>query len=413
MSLADAPAVLILAGLTAYTVFAGADFGAGFWQLLGGESPRAEDARDHARRSMGPVWEANHVWLIFVLVVCWTAYPTAFASIASTLCVPLFLAAVGIILRGTAYALRTDVTAPGRATRPLELTFSLSSILTPFALGAVVGAIASGRVPVGNARGDLATSWLNPTSALIGSLGVAVSAYLAAVYLAGDARRLRRPALAAAYRKRALATGVVAGAIALGGLPVLRFDARPIWDGLTTGAGVGALLASAATGVATLALVARGRYEPARVSAALAVAAIVVGWALAQRPRLLTGLTIEQAAAPRSTLIAILVGAAIAAVLILPSLALLFGLFLRGTFDPAPHPMNRAADRSLRAETPRLDRLAATAVGCLIAGIALGVFADSWLLAVGILALFGFVLSGFVAIALGLAEAPGNVNVDR
>src|SRR6476469_9836220 len=154
------PLILILIGLIAYAVLAGADFGAGIWVLL---APRRGGAlRAHARHAMGPVWETNHVWLIFVLVICWTAYPTAFASIASTLCIPLFIAGIGIIFRGTAYALRSG-TATSREQREVEIAFAISSILTPFALGAVVGGIASGRVPVGNAAGDLWTSWLNWT----------------------------------------------------------------------------------------------------------------------------------------------------------------------------------------------------------------------------------------------------------
>src|SRR5262249_45824506 len=181
--LADIPVVLILVGLAAYTVLAGADFGAGFWMLLpGGGGASATATSDHARHAMGPVWEANHVWMIFVLVVCWTAYPIAFASITSTLSVPLFIAAVGIILRGASYALRGQLDASsGR--RVVECVFALSSILTPFALGTVVGAIASGRVPVGNARGDVFGRWLNPTSVLIGTLAIATSTYLAPCYL--------------------------------------------------------------------------------------------------------------------------------------------------------------------------------------------------------------------------------------
>ena len=213
--LAELPMVFILLGLAAYTVLAGADFGAGFWTLFpgGGRASRAA-TRDHARHAMGPVWEANHVWLVFVLVVCWTAYPVAFASITSTLAVPLFIAVVGIILRGTSYALRGQLEG-ARGHRAVENVFALSSVLTPFALGAVAGGIASGRVPVGNAAGNLVTSWLNPTSVMIGTLAIALSAYLAAVYLAADARRFDEWGLERDFRLRALSSGVVAGALAV------------------------------------------------------------------------------------------------------------------------------------------------------------------------------------------------------
>src|ERR1700760_1301638 len=133
--------------MAAYTVLAGADFGAGLWTLLA-FGPDGHRVRDQARHAMGPVWEANHVWLIFVLVVCWTSYPVAFASIVSTLAAPLLITAIGIIFRGAAYPRR------GRGGQG-ELLFALSSLLTPFALGTVVGAVATGRVPVGNASGGL------------------------------------------------------------------------------------------------------------------------------------------------------------------------------------------------------------------------------------------------------------------
>src|SRR4051794_24888616 len=175
----EIPLLLILLGIVAYAVLAGADFGAGIWIVVSGK--RHEALRDHAHHAMGPVWEANHVWLIFVIVVSWTAYPRAFASITSTLSIPLFIAAIGIVLRGAAYALRAQTETGALATR-IERILGLSSILTPFALGATVGGIASGRVPVGNATGEEFTSWLNGTSITIGLLSVATAWYLAAVY---------------------------------------------------------------------------------------------------------------------------------------------------------------------------------------------------------------------------------------
>jgi len=393
MDLADVPAVLILVGVAAYIVFAGADFGAGLWYLLAGPGPRGRPVRDFTYHAMAPVWEANHVWLIFVLVVTWTAYPTAFGSIMSTLAVPLFIAAVGIILRGTAYALRSGA-APDRETEGVTgFVFGASSVLTPFALGAAIGGIASGRVPVGNAEGDLVTSWLNPTSILIGALAVATSGYLAAVYLAGDATRGGEPALARAFRARALAMGVVAGALALAGLIVLRSDARALFDDLTSGAGLAAVLASAAAGLATFALVRAERYEPARVSAALAVAAVVAGWGLAQQPDLLPGLTIHQAAASHSTLVALLVSIAAGLVVVVPSLVLLYGLVLRGRFDATVPPVaERPAPRPSAAQRP----LAAVAVALLVVGAALTFLGEGALLAVGVVALAAFVVVGVV-----------------
>jgi cytochrome d ubiquinol oxidase subunit II len=387
----------MLVGLAAYGVLGGADFGAGFWQLLGGRSDRDREIREHAHHSMGPVWETNHVWLIFILVVCWTAYPDAFGSIMSTLAVPLFVAGVGIILRGAAYALRSG-TETAREQRIVETVLGSASILTPLALGAAVGGIASGRVPVGNAAGDLVTSWLNATSILVGALAVVTAAHMAAVFLAADANRIGRPDLVRAFRLRALGSGVVAGAVALSGLVVVREDAETIWDGLTSGWGLGAVLLSAAGGLATLWLVSRRRFEPARYTAAVAVGSIIAGWALAQRPTFLPGLTVEDAAAGRSTLIALLVSVAIGAVVLVPALALLFGLVLRGRFDrklPAPD-MARSAEIAGDARTLVA---VAVAVACLLVGSGLLLVIERpWATALGVLALLAFIATAFVAL---------------
>src|SRR5829696_1338716 len=333
MTLAEAPLLLMLVGLAAYAVLGGADFGAAFWQL-GARGEQGASLREHAYRAMGPVWEANHVWLVFVLVICWTAYPQSFASIFSTLTIPLFIAALGVILRGTAYAVHAG-TAREIERRAIDSVFSLSSILTPFALGTAVGAIASGRVPVGNARGDLVTSWLNPTSIATGILAVATGTYLAAVYLAEDGARAGRGDLAAAFRRRALGAGVSTGAIALIALVIVRLDGGRVGERLLEWPALAAVAVSAIAGLVTLELVRRTRFESARYYSSAAVASIVVGWALAQRPELLPNLTVDEAAAGRPTMIATVVGVAIGAAILVPSLALLFGLVLRGRFDAA------------------------------------------------------------------------------
>jgi cytochrome bd ubiquinol oxidase subunit II len=213
--------VFVLLGLVFYVVLGGADFGAAIWQVVTGPGERGERIREHAHEAVGPVWEANHVWLIFVLTVTWTAYPVAFGSLASTLCVALFVAGLGIIVRGAAYALRSGTADPREIGR-IDAASAVSSVLTPFTLGAAIGGIASGRVPVGNAKGDLITSWLNPTSILIGALAVVFCAYLAAVYLSADAVRRGQADLVAPFRARALAAGTVAGALSIGGLIVLH-----------------------------------------------------------------------------------------------------------------------------------------------------------------------------------------------
>ena len=395
MHLYELPLAFALIGLALYTVLGGADFGAGFWQLVAGKGPQADEIRDHAHHAMAPVWEANHVWLIFVLTVVWTGYPVAFGSIASTLSVPLFLAGIGIVLRGGSYALRSG-TATHREERSVDTVFSLSSLLTPFALGAAVGGIASGRVGVGNPGGSLVTSWLNPTGIAIGALAVASAAYTAAVFLSGDAARQGHPELAERFRLRALVAGVVAGAVAVVGLVVLRFDAHRLFTRLVHGPGLPALIVSVLAGVATLTLVSRRRYEPARYTAALAVAATIAGWALAQKPLFLEGLTVRQAAAGHDTQVAVVVAVVAGGVILFPSLALLFRLTLAGRLGEAEQEAPRGGRRA--AAPPARGRTGRLAAAFLVAGIGFLTVAEAPAAhAVGVVSFLLFVAFGFRA----------------
>jgi cytochrome d ubiquinol oxidase subunit II len=412
MHLYSIPLIFILIGLTLYVVLGGADFGAGIWQLTAGGGQGAERLRDHAHDSMAPVWEANHVWLIFVLTVLWTAYPRAFESIASTLSVPLFLAAIGIVFRGATYALRSGARA-GRETRAIDLVFALASLLTPFALGAAAGGIASRRIPVGNAAGHLFSSWLNPTSVTIGALAVATAAYMAAVFLAADAVRIGDADCERAFRARALLAGGVAGALAVGGLVVVHGDAHFLYRPLVTGSGLPALIVSALAGIGTFTLVLVRRYEPARYTAALAVAAIIAGWALAQQPLLLRGLTIHQAAAPQATLVLIVIAVLAGGALLFPSLALLFRLVLSGRVGHGPAGEQDTSALGGRALVAALRPGIATraAVACLVAGFGLLTVADArWTHVIGVIALLACVVLGFVAVGpaeLAARDDPG------
>jgi cytochrome d ubiquinol oxidase subunit II len=405
MHLYEIPLIFVLIGLAMYVVLGGADFGAGFWQLLAGAGKMGERIRDHAHESMAPVWEANHVWLIFVLTVTWTAYPTAFASIASTLSIPLFIAAVGIIMRGASYALRAGA-QNARERRNIDVVFALSSVLTPFALGTIVGGIASRRVPVGNAAGHLVTSWLNPTSIMVGVLAVTTSAYLAAVFMAADARRLARSGhaeddLVAALRRRALASGLIAGAVAVAGLVVVHSDAHFLYTRLLHGSALAAVIVSAAAGLGTLELVRRSNFERARYSAALAVAAMLAGWALAQRPLLLKGLTVQQAAAPHDTLVLVVIAVLGGATILFPALALLFRLVLGGRLghggEDDAQPLIAGSAMLAATRSGLLGRIAGA---CLLAGFGFLTVAESgWAHAIGVAALLGFLICGFLAVA--------------
>ena len=325
MSSADAVAAVLWVGVTLYAVFGGADFGGGFWSLVAGNGERGRRARGLIDWAIGPVWEANHVWLIFMLVTLWTAFSEAFASVMSTLFIPLSLAALGIVLRGAGFAFQR-VAARSSARRFAEWSFATSSVLTPFFMGTVVGAVASGRVPVGNAAGDPVTSWLNPISLVLGALFVSTGAFLAAVFLISDARRYGDPDLIGYFAARARVASVVAGALAIGGIFALRADARFIYDGLTS-EGLPLVIASVVCGGGALVLLWRGARRGVRPLAVAAVVAVIWGWGVAQHPYLLPQtLTIDQGAGASETLTAVLVVFGVAVVVVIPALALLFTL---------------------------------------------------------------------------------------
>lgn len=331
MSLPDLAALVLWLGLTAYAILAGADFGAGVLDLFAGGAERGREPRRLIDAAISPVWEANHTWLIFDLVILWTAFPTAFAAIMQTLFIPLTLAAAGIVLRGSGFAFRKVV---GRLSgqRLFGGVFALASLMTPFFLGASLGAIASGRVP-SDGSGDLLGSWLTPTSLATGLLAIVASAYLAAAFLVADARRSGSPELESYFRRRALLTGVMAGALAVGSLVVLRLDAPDLLDGLLR-RGLPLVALSIGCGSIALVLLARGSANASRALAVGAVASVVLAWGVARYPLLLApGLTVAAAAAPEGTLVALAVVAVVAALVVGPSIALLFILSQRSRLE--------------------------------------------------------------------------------
>ncbi|WP_426571562.1 cytochrome d ubiquinol oxidase subunit II [Aquihabitans sp. McL0605] len=337
--MSTAIACILFIGVLAYAIFGGADFGAGIWDLLAGGARRGARPREVIDRSIGPVWEANHVWLIFVFVVLWTSFPTAYASITSTLFVPLVLAALGIVLRGASFAFRKAVFRT-RDQRNFGAAFALGSLMVPFLFGTVAGAIATGRVPAGGSAGDPWSSWLNPTSLLGGVLAVVAVAYLASVYLVFDARRMGEDDMVEYFRRRAIVSAVVAGIVAIAGIFVIHADASYLFDGLTSRA-LPLVLVSAVGGVGSLVLLVRGSHRFARMAAVGAVGGIVAAWGVAQWPYVIpTTMEISETAAPSGTLGAVLVAFGLACVIVLPALALLFTLDQKNLLpeEGAPEP---------------------------------------------------------------------------
>jgi cytochrome d ubiquinol oxidase subunit II len=328
---------ILLAGLTLYAALGGADFGGGLWDLLAGGYQRGRAARQLIDDTITPVWEANHVWLIFILVIFWTAFPAAFAAVMTAAALPLWLAAFGIVLRGSGFAFRKEVETL-HWQRVFGAAFAFSSLIVPFFMGTVIGAIASGRVPAGLARTDLAV-WTGPTSLLIGALFVAVCAYLAAVFLTREASRRSDDRLRRYFARRAAIAGAVSGALALATLAEIHSSDPALFHGLTHRA-LPLVIISAACGIAVIASLVTGRSHALRPTSVLrppsvlrplsvlGVAAVVWGWGIAQYPVLLpgTGLTLTSGAAPHSILVTVVVVFVAAALLVGPSFLLLFSL---------------------------------------------------------------------------------------
>jgi cytochrome bd ubiquinol oxidase subunit II len=325
MTAAAAVGGILLASVTLYAVLGGADFGGGLWDLLAGGDRRGRQPRALIEESITPVWEANHVWLVFDLVIFWTAFPHAFAAVMTAAALPLWLALLGIVLRGAGFAFRKE--AQGlRTQRALGATFAFSSLLTPFFMGTVIGAIATGQIPAGATHASL-PAWSSATSLLTGFTFVGACGYLAAVYLVGEAARRGDHRLQAYFTRRAQAAGIVTGALSLATLAELHTSNAALYSRLT-GRALPLVILAGLCGLAVLALLTAGRLRGVRVIAALGVAAVIWGWGVAQYPVLLpgTGVTLSNAGAPHATLVAIVVLFVVAVLLVGPSFALLFSL---------------------------------------------------------------------------------------
>jgi cytochrome bd ubiquinol oxidase subunit II len=333
VSLPVAVAAAMFAGVLVYAVLGGADFGSGFWDLTAGDARRGGEVRALVDHSIGPVWEANHVWLIYVLVFWWTAFPRAFAAVTTTLYVPLSLALLGIVLRGAGFAFR-KYAASLRLARVFGAVFATSSLLAPFFLGVVAGSVAAGHVPA-QGRGDPIGSWMHPTALTGGVLAVGTCSFLAGVFLTADAAREGHGALADRLRRGSLLVAAVTGAVVLAALVPVRQDAETLSEELL-GRAAPLVLASVAGGVLTLWALIRRRYLLARFAAVGAVVGVVLGWGVAQYPWLLVDqLTITDAAGARSTLASLLVVAGLAGVVVLPPLIYLLWLTQQPEREPA------------------------------------------------------------------------------
>ena len=336
MQLETIIAGVMIASLVLYALLGGADYGGGVWDLFA-FGKRAKEQRKLIANAIGPVWEANHVWLILVIVILFTGFPTAFAAIATALHIPITLLLIGIVLRGTAFTFRTYDSQRDDVQRRWSLLFSIASIITPVLLGVTLGAIASGTIRVvdGVVTTGFFNSWLAPFPFAVGFFALGLFAFLAAVYLTLETpeRELQED-----FRRRALAAGGVVGILALTvfvlagtGAPTVRAGISRTWWAL------GLHVATALFALGAFSTLWTRKYRLARVFAAAQVMMILLGWAFAQFPHIVEpDLTITSAAAPRITLQLLLIALVAGAVLLFPSYYYLFRIFKSETIKNAP-----------------------------------------------------------------------------
>ena len=334
MSLPTLIAAVLGLSLTAYAVFAGADFGAGILDLLAGR--RGADRRAIAT-SIGPVWEANHVWLIFSITLLFSAFPAAFSALGTALLAPLTVALLAIVLRSAALGLRANSAARSSSELLLSRAFGLASLIAAFAFGAVAGGLAeaSSQRPAAAPGGVPAVPWTGPVAVVVGALAVSLCAYLAASFVALKLARADQHDHAERFRRRGLQCGACLLVLSLAALATSAAAAPALWHRLT-GAALPAVAIGLVAIVASLAALARRRYRLARGAILLSGTAVLWGWFAAQSPRLIgPKLTIHTAAATHAALLAIAIAAGIVLLLVLPAMYLLFTVFARPVLEAA------------------------------------------------------------------------------
>lgn len=329
MSIALIALIILWWGLIAYAVLGGADFGAGVLNLFA-VGPQAQRQRNLINHALGPVWEANHVWLIFLIVGLFNVFPTAFAALSVALFFPFTIALIGIVLRGAAFIFRYYApSARGLFARWWSRVFSATSVITPFFLGAAAAAVASGRIstPGGNAHADLGPAWTSPFALTIGAMAVSLCASLAAIYLIVEAQNAHEDDLVEAYRWRALIAGAITAALGALGLFLSVSEAPLLWQGMLTRA-IPLVIVTMLIGLATAASLFFRHYQVARVLIVLEASFLLGSWGLSQYPYIIPPyMTIDNAANAPNVIVILLISMGIGMVIVLPSLYYLFSVF--------------------------------------------------------------------------------------
>lgn len=329
MSLSYLILSILWLSLIAYAALGGADYGAGFWDMLasGADEQRQHELIDEA---LGPVWESNHVWLIFLVVGLFSGFPTPFSVLVIVLFIPLTLALIGVVLRGAAFVFRTHGLRVGRPYLQIwTRVFSFASIITPFFLGLSAAAVASGGIRVRGVpiQTDFGTTWRTPFSLTIGLMAVALSATLAAIYLTVEAAGDNNYAMAEAYRERGLIAGAVTAVLGALGLILAPYWAPVLWSGMLSHA-LPLVIVTMLIGLATAAALYFRFYRIARLLIVGETVFLLGSWGVSQIPYLIPpDVTVESGAGATSTLLLLLIGIIIGMILVLPSMWYLFYIF--------------------------------------------------------------------------------------
>jgi cytochrome bd ubiquinol oxidase subunit II len=320
--------VALFGTMAAYALFAGADFGGGIWDLLAGTTEQGKQPRAEIDRSVTPVWEGNQVWIVLGIVFVWTAFPTAFAAIMTSLFVPLSLSLLGILLRGIGFAFRHEAERL-RTQQFSGVLFAASSFLAPFFLGTAIGAVTTGKVRTDRA-GDVSSAWFTPTAMMTGALFVASCAYISGVYLIGDAHHRDNEEMVRYFSRRTAIAGAITGGLAAVNMVLMHGSAPYVFHRLT-GPALPLVGLSVVGGLAAFVLILLRRIWLLRISAAIAVVSVVAAWGVAQYPYLLpTSLSLRNGSAPSASLEAEFVVIGMAAVFVAPAFAYLYWLQQRG-----------------------------------------------------------------------------------
>jgi cytochrome d ubiquinol oxidase subunit II len=342
---AYAVAVLLWLSMITFATLGGADFGGGIWNLLF-FGRKAHEARGLIRGAVGPVWEANNVWLIYLAVGLYVGFPIVAATLANALFIPLTLSLIGFVLRGASFAFRTGFTRVVAVKAPWGSAFGAASLITPFLLGTCAAAAASGQLRVHNGQGPVALwhAWLTPFAITIGFIALAVCATIAAIFLTVEAQRINNTELMEAFRLRAFLAGGVMVLLGLVGLYLASIEASQLWQGMLTH-GLWAVAITMVIGIATALALFFRRYRLARVLIVMETISFLGSWGIAQLPYILPpDLTVSQAASPPTTMREFFLSALVGTLVLLPSLWFLFHLF---KFQQAVPPVHEKQEKEI------------------------------------------------------------------